>query len=1752
MKKIIFLSICAILLMCAGFAAHPQPNIIYNGEDVNPAWYGLASTVSNNVTNPVKDGINTSDHCVSIVRQCNTEDDNGGRTWSGGALWEGSSVDIDVEKYNCFSLMVLKESAGHVVLELQADGTDNTQISVEYTTPGEWQKLTFSMKCREQHIQRILVLIHDEATFTPASQTMYWDNLVVFYDSNSQNEELLYDGETVNPAWGGLAADVMQGANPQKSGINTSDNCVYIYRDATDTDPNGRPWSGGGLWGCDKVYIDPADYTSVSLMVLKGSATGKVTIEVQDADETVKDYLHAQYTTPGEWQELFFSIPQGRTLMMNRFLVEIHDEAAGSFTSQNMYWDNLKVHKGSLSPITPINAEFYQNQSQPTTYKVAIKGSALAAEITVSKDGTDANFVSFSPATLNPAKVNSADGDTLTITIDATVAKTSAAAIIKFSGNDFKGISDETLDINWVTQAVSDKTIAELRGEDPNAGLLYRVRGGIVSYVDVSVGVPKVYAQNNDGGIALTNVGSSYAAGDSLGEILGTLIAEEVLSLSALSVPTIIAGSRPLTVITATYNDITSSPAVYASRLVSLDTVDFVNYPTIDKMSVIQPIKKGSETGISVKPFNATLFEAIDVPRHANITGIVSSIVGSPKNISLRSPSDLLPVTIASDAEFAVTPSVAQNLAAAPSSSDTVTFTINGSCLTDDIEVTLTGTDSDKFYIIDGLTAIVPQSGVVNNALVKVVYAPDVEGTHTATVMFSSLNVEDTVKIPLTGFSDLTLIPASTEYNLGTLTVGETKNLAIPVTGANLGGDITVDTAAGTGHIDFSFGPSILTQAKLEAGGDTIFVSVTPTLPNSEQTVTLSLTGGGLVGSIDIDVKWTPVPQVPVLYSITPVANVSLYQNQSEEAKYKVAVKGKYLTENLAVASNDLLVSFSPSTLDYTKVNSDNGDTLTVTINTSSAQVGARAVITFGSDDFGGSSDTTLIVEWTTVAVADKTLAELRSENPSDGLLYRVQGGTVSYADYAIPSLPVIYIQDNNGGIALRGTSLSGYNAGDSVGDMLGHLAAADGSTYNVLSFLPLSAPSIKATGKSLAPIVATYSDIKNNTSVYASRLVRLDTVDFVNYPTATRLNVVQPIKKGEETGIGIKVFSPSLFSSIAVPPHANITGVVSNATSTKQISPRTVEEIVPFALYTDSSALTVLPAVEQNPFAVAGYTDTLQFAVSGHHLISPVQVSLTGEGFSIIGGVTELEPVAGIVNTVVKVVFAPTSVADYPATISFSNAHTSTVTVVINGAGIKSGVLYDGEFVVPVWTDVAAPNLLTNGVANPNKTGINTSDHCISVVRNDSSYHDNGGRHWTGGFISVGGGGVSSSEYNRISLMVLKNVAGPVRFELQDGEDLFTEQYTTVGEWQKLTFKIDCRIRPIQRFLVAIHVVDTNFAEPQLMYWDNLEVFFEPNYPENDTMLVYDGEAVNPEWTSIASTLDLNYDNPLKTGINPSDKCVSMIRESADVDPNGREYSGGVIWQCNKVRVDPAQYKYISLMVLKETAGKVTIEVQSDGEENKDWLSAEYTTPNVWQELKVRIPATRTALINNILVQIHVEQAGSFNTQRMYWDNLKVYKGEPYPIIYVDPATAQYFNAQIGGARNADTVTFTVQGFDLVDDISVSIEGADYEVFSIYSANSTVSVVYAPAAVGTHQATLVFESEGAETVEIDLFGSAATVGTEPLYDTPAKIVDVRIYDVRGILVQSKYMETMPTGVYIERKIDSNGKVYTKKFIWVR
>ena len=119
--------------------------------------------------------------------------------------------------------------------------------------------------------------------------------------------------------------------------------------------------------------------------------------------------------------------------------------------------------------------------------------------------------------------------------------------------------------------------------------------------------------------------------------------------------------------------------------------------------------------------------------------------------------------------------------------------------------------------------------------------------------------------------------------------------------------------------------------------------------------------------------------------------------------------------------------------------------------------------------------------------------------------------------------------------------------------------------------------------------------------------------------------------------------------------------------------------------------------------------------------------------------------------------------------------------------------------------------------------------------------------------------------------------------------------------------------------------------------------------------------------------------------------------------------------------------------------------------------------------------------------------------TDESRWSNeetVKTLEGDPVPEFDVEPSSLT-MTATVGESA---TATVDVYGLNLTQNASLTIGGTDASLFSVTPNTltpaqaadlTTVTVTYSPTAVGTHTATLTIASEGAESVDIPITGTA-------------------------------------------------------------
>lgn len=169
-----------ILLLVLNFAvvALFAQQVISNGEDTGLGWWQAGSTGVELVNWHPKEG-NPSDKAMTIWISPTSD------AWSGGGL---GGLNINVSTYNKISVLVFKNVAGTVRLELQ-DGGPNQFVTANYTTPGVWQKLEFAIPAGMGNITTLLIapfIDYNLSTIVGEQSRCFWDEVIAFNDANTR------------------------------------------------------------------------------------------------------------------------------------------------------------------------------------------------------------------------------------------------------------------------------------------------------------------------------------------------------------------------------------------------------------------------------------------------------------------------------------------------------------------------------------------------------------------------------------------------------------------------------------------------------------------------------------------------------------------------------------------------------------------------------------------------------------------------------------------------------------------------------------------------------------------------------------------------------------------------------------------------------------------------------------------------------------------------------------------------------------------------------------------------------------------------------------------------------------------------------------------------------------------------------------------------------------------------------------------------------------------------------------------------------------------------------------------------------------------------------------------------------------------------------------------------------------------------------------------------------------------------------
>lgn len=355
MKKT-FLLIAAFAATATALSAQDDL-VIYGDATPGVVWHNFAGPTNvQEIDNPAPDAVNATAKCISMNRPKETGgSDEIGWPWE-GALSESFSV-LNITDYNSISMLVRKPYPGKVCLELQSPTGGSGMIFAEYTATDEsWQKLTFPVinvaGLGATGLTKILIEIHRE----DENNNDDFDDCIMYADEITLHKampEFAFNGEDkIAGGWLPFPGDEFNKKarivdNPDKTGVNTTDKCLWIKREKNDEVFSGainRNFKVNNLNG----------FKSVTMMVKK-SVAGPVSLELQSPGEEKKQILTAEYTEVGKWQKLTFAFPDNllegaplQIIILQAHAVDTRDDDA--FTGpMDIYVDELYLSNEAVS-----------------------------------------------------------------------------------------------------------------------------------------------------------------------------------------------------------------------------------------------------------------------------------------------------------------------------------------------------------------------------------------------------------------------------------------------------------------------------------------------------------------------------------------------------------------------------------------------------------------------------------------------------------------------------------------------------------------------------------------------------------------------------------------------------------------------------------------------------------------------------------------------------------------------------------------------------------------------------------------------------------------------------------------------------------------------------------------------------------------------------------------------------------------------------------------------------------------------------------------------------------------------------------------------------------------------------------------------------------------------------------------------------------------------------------------------------------
>ncbi len=247
--------------------------------------------------------------------------------------------------------------------------------------------------------------------------------------------------------------------------------------------------------------------------------------------------------------------------------------------------------------------------------------------------------------------------------------------------------------------------------------------------------------------------------------------------------------------------------------------------------------------------------------------------------------------------------------------------------------------------------------------------------------------------------------------------------------------------------------------------------------------------------------------------------------------------------------------------------------------------------------------------------------------------------------------------------------------------------------------------------------------------------------------------------------------------------------------------------------------------------------------------------------------------------------------------------------------------------------------------VANPDKTGINTSDSCIMFIVTDTAVT------WAGAWSDAYGPFEITAKNSTWTMMVHKDVISNCGLKFEGGTDPTQLEVkvpnTVTGEWEMIEFDMSAGIGNTYTRLVFFPDFPDERTAGSMNYIDNISMTYNYSLPVNFEIAMED-----TSWTQFGNAPDTSSNfmmvaNPDKTGINASDSCIMFI-----VTDTAVTWAGAWSDAYDSIKITAENY-VMQMMVYKDVISNCGLKVEGGTDPSQIELKVPNTVTGEWELLE-------------------------------------------------------------------------------------------------------------------------------------------------------------------------------------------------------